>query len=219
MRCPTWPPEPAACLSKFLLASRAQRWHARARIWQRLFGAENLPMRGKVSAVITSIVYLASLVAICLPPADAFAAEPPRIFPAGTLPNDSRLGPLKDFDGYFPMTPPKTRDEWLARAERVRRQILVAAGLWPLPEKTPLNAVVHGRVERPGYTVERVFFESYPGHFVTGSLFRPTDKTGRLPGRALSAWSHAQWPLWRQRPRGRAARDRRRSRALRKWPP
>ena len=42
------------------------------------------------------------------------------------------------------------------------------------PTRTPLNAVVHGAVARDGYTVERVFFESVPGHFVTGSLYRPT---------------------------------------------
>ena len=38
--------------------------------------------------------------------------------------------------------------------------VLVATGLWPLPEKTPLNPVIHGKVERPGFTVEKVYFES-----------------------------------------------------------
>ena len=32
--------------------------------------------------------------------------EAPRVLPAGTLPNDVRLKPLKDLDGYFPFTPP-----------------------------------------------------------------------------------------------------------------
>lgn len=50
----------------------------------------------------------------------------------------------------------------------------------PLP--TPLNPVVHGKVERDGFTVERAYFESFPGFFVTGSLYRPVGKTGKLPG-------------------------------------
>jgi dienelactone hydrolase len=108
-------------------------------------------------------------------------AEEIRVLPAGQLPKDARLDPLKDQNGYFPFTPPKSKEAWDQRAELVRRQILVAAGLWPMPEKTPLNAVVHGKIDREEYTVERVYFESYPGHFVTGSLYRPKGRTGKLP--------------------------------------
>jgi dienelactone hydrolase len=97
------------------------------------------------------------------------------------LPKDARLEPLKDQNGYFPFAPPKSKEAWAKRAEQVRRQILLAAGLWPMPEKTPLNPVIHGKVEREGYTVEKVYFESYPGHFVTGSLYRPKDRAGKLP--------------------------------------
>jgi hypothetical protein len=111
----------------------------------------------------------------------AATAEDIRVLPAGQLPKDARFEPLKDQNGYFPFTPPKSKDDWAKRAEIVRRQILVAAGLWPMPEKTPLNPVVHGKVDRESYTVEKVFFESYPGHFVTGSLYRPKGKSGKLP--------------------------------------
>ena len=103
----------------------------------------------------------------------------PRALPEGKLPNDGRLAPLKDLDGYFPFTPNKSPEAWQQRAEFVRRQMRVSLGLWPWPEKTPLNAVVHGRVERDDYTVDRVFFESYPGHFVTGSLYKPKNKSGK----------------------------------------
>jgi dienelactone hydrolase len=51
-----------------------------------------------------------------------------------------------------------------------------------MPTKTTANAVIHGKVDRGEYTVERVFFESYPGFYVTGSLFRPKGGTGRRPG-------------------------------------
>ncbi len=108
-------------------------------------------------------------------------AEVPRVLPAGSFPDDVRLRPLKDLDGYFPFQPSSTPGEWAQRSERVRRQMRVALGLWPMPERTPLNPVIHGKVERGEYTVERVYFESYPGFYVTGSLYRPKGQSGKLP--------------------------------------
>jgi len=110
------------------------------------------------------------------------AAEPFRVLPPGELPQDRRLGELVTLNGYFPFNPPASPEVWGARAERVRRQILVATGLWPMPTKTPANPVVYGRVDREDYTVEKVYLESYPGHFVTGNLYRPKGRSGRLPG-------------------------------------
>ena len=56
-------------------------------------------------------------------------------------------------------------------------RVKVASGIWPLPAKTPLNAVVHGARDMGDYTIEKVYFESLPGHFVTGSLYRPAGKS------------------------------------------
>lgn len=112
----------------------------------------------------------------------AARAEAPRVLPEGQLPDDQRLGPLKDLNGYFPFHPCTSRQEWQQRSERLRRQMLLATGLWPMPTKTPANAVIHGKVDRPEYTVEKVYFESFPGHFVTGSLYRPKGRSGPLPG-------------------------------------
>src|SRR5262249_48156293 len=94
-------------------------------------------------------------------------ADVPRALPAGTLPDDVRLQPPKDLNGYFPFAVPKSKGEWDKRAEYVRRQILVSQGLWPMPTKTPLNAVIHGKLDFPEYTVEKGYFESAPGFFVT----------------------------------------------------
>src|SRR6188474_2070840 len=98
--------------------------------------------------------------ALTIAPAVSITAAAPRVLPEGKLPNDARLEPLKDLDGYFPFTPPKSKAEWEKRAERVRRQILISQGLWPMPAKTPLHAVIHGRIDRGEYTVEKVYFES-----------------------------------------------------------
>lgn len=122
-----------------------------------------------------------SLLAFCLLLPCLAGAEPPRALPPGELPKDARLAPLKDLDGYFPFTPPASPQAWQPRAERVRMQMRVALGLWPEPTRTPLNAVVHGRTEQEDYSVEKVFFESMPGFFVTGTLFRPKGKPGPHP--------------------------------------
>ena len=128
--------------------------------------------------------------ALCLAAAVFITEAAPRVLPEGKLPNDARLEPLKDLDGYFPFTPPKSKGEWEKRSERVRRQILISQGLWPMPTKTPLNAVVHGRIDRGEYTVEKVFFESSPGLFVTGNLYRPKNITGKAPG---VLFAHGHW--------------------------
>lgn len=117
-------------------------------------------------------------------------ADVPRVLPAGTLPNDARLQPPKDLNGYFPFTPPASKAEWDKRAEYVRRQILVSQGLWPMPTKTPLNAVIHGKIDRDEYTVEKAYFESAPGFFVTGNLYRPKNVTGKVPG---VLFAHGHW--------------------------
>jgi dienelactone hydrolase len=118
------------------------------------------------------------LLALCATP--LFAADVTRVVPDGKLPEDSRLQPLKDLDGYFPWTPPTSPQAWQPRADQVRMQMRVALGIWPAPTKTPLNPVIHGKIDRDDYTVERVYFESMPGFFVTGSLYRPT-KAGKHP--------------------------------------
>ena len=117
-------------------------------------------------------------------------AAAPRALPAGQLPNDTRLAPPKDLNGYFPFTPPTTKDAWAQRAEFVRRQVLVSQGLWPMPTKTPLNAVIHGKIDKGEYTVEKAYFESAPGFFVTGNLYRPKGKSGKAPA---VLFAHGHW--------------------------
>lgn len=120
----------------------------------------------------------------------AATAGGPRVLPPGELPSDRRLEPLKDLDGYFPFHPPDTREAWARRAEEVRRRVLVSQGLWPLPSRTPLKPVIHGRRDLGEYTVEKVYFESMPGFFVTGNLYRPKNSPGKIPG---VLFAHGHW--------------------------
>jgi dienelactone hydrolase len=75
-----------------------------------------------------------------------------------------------------------TREAWQERAAFLRKQILASAGLLPMPEKRPLNAQVFGKLERDGYTVEKVLLETLPGFYLGGNLYRPLGRKGPFPG-------------------------------------
>ncbi len=63
----------------------------------------------------------------------------------------------------------------------LRAEYLDMLGLKPLPERTPLHATVTGRIERDGYAVEKLHFQSRPGLYVTANLYLPRPATGRVP--------------------------------------
>ena len=73
--------------------------------------------------------------------------------------------------------------DWEARRPAYREEYLHMLGLWPLPERTPLQATVTGTLEGDGYTVEMIHYQSRPGLYVTGNLYRPArvDPGERLP--------------------------------------
>ena len=73
---------------------------------------------------------------------------------------------------------------WEQTSQYLRRHILVSTGQYPNFEpllKLPLNPQIFGKIERSDYTVEKVYFESYPGFFCTGNLYRPRGKDGPFP--------------------------------------
>lgn len=107
-------------------------------------------------------------------------------------PEDRRAEVVQDVN--TPRTFPRmeSRSEWEARARELRENILVSCGLWPLPERTPLDAHVFGKVEREGYSVEKVYFQTRPGFFLAGNLYRPSGR-GNGPFPAILN-PHGHWP-------------------------
>lgn len=93
------------------------------------------------------------------------------------LAEQAELISQKVFDGA------KSREEWESKRPRLRQEYLDMLGLWPLPEKTPLKATVTGTVERDkeGVLIEKLHFQSKPGLYVTGNLYRPKMSSGKLP--------------------------------------
>lgn len=120
--------------------------------------------------------------------------DPTKVYSGTEKSTDERLGPPKTLNGYFPFTVPKTKEAWEARRKQLREQLLVATGLWPMPEKMPLSAIVHGSIDRDRYTIEKVFFDSTPGHYVSGNLYRPKAKPdggkSQYPG---VLFAHGHW--------------------------
>ncbi len=110
------------------------------------------------------------------------ALSAPRALPEDSLPADSRLDALKDLNGYFPFHPPTSPADWTVQSARIRHDLKVAVGLFPEPVRHPLNSVIHGRIDGGDFTAEKVYFETRPGYLLTGTLYRPKNITGKIPG-------------------------------------
>jgi dienelactone hydrolase len=74
-----------------------------------------------------------------------------------------------------------TRAEWEAKRSKMKEQYLEMLGLWPLPENTPLNAKVTGTIDHDDLVIEKLHFQSKPGLYVTGNLYRPKGNDKKLP--------------------------------------
>jgi dienelactone hydrolase len=78
----------------------------------------------------------------------------------------------------------KSGEEWNQARSRFRQEYFHMLGLWPLPERTPLRATVTRTLDRGDYVVDMVHYQSRPGLYVTGNLYRPAKVA---PGERLPA--------------------------------
>jgi len=82
-----------------------------------------------------------------------------------------------------------TAEELEQRGRVVRTSLLRLMGGLP-EDRTPLDARVTGRLSGPGFTVEKVVFQSLPGFPVTASFYRPSGP-GPFPG-ILASVGHGE---------------------------
>lgn len=68
---------------------------------------------------------------------------------------------------------PSSLQNWQQRAEKIRDQIRKGMQLETLPAKPTSAPIIYDKRIMNGYTVEKVAFESLPGFYVTGNLYRP----------------------------------------------
>jgi dienelactone hydrolase len=117
------------------------------------------------------------------------------VLTAGQIPDqDSRNTTIPFMDTHFQMPVFQSREAWLKKAAFLRKQILSSAGLLPMPEKSPLHAQIFGKLDRGGYTVEKVLLETYPGFYLGGNLYRPLGKKGPFPAVVTP---HGHWAYGR----------------------
>ena len=70
---------------------------------------------------------------------------------------------------------------WEQKRKQYREQLFEMLGLSPLPPKTDLKPEITGKIESDGFIVENITFQSRPGLYVTGNLYRPLKQEGKFP--------------------------------------
>src|ERR1035438_1479189 len=95
-------------------------------------------------------------------------AQAPAIIPE----TDARNTDIPNTDTHFKARTYQTLAEWQARRTHLRKQILSAAGLLPMPPKTPLHPQIFGRIENQTYSIEKMLLETMPGYYLGGKLYR-----------------------------------------------
>lgn len=79
-------------------------------------------------------------------------------------------------------TPPTTVAAFELERKRRKAELLKSLGLDPIPPKTPLNARITGVIQRPGYKIEKLVFESRPRFYVTCHVYKSDSApAGKLP--------------------------------------
>ncbi len=106
---------------------------------------------------------------------------------------DRRNTETPNTDTHFTMPHYASAAEWGARRLALRRQILMAAGLTPSPERTPLHPQVFGTIPHEDYAVEKVLLETMPHYYLGGNLYRPL-KPGKYPAILIP---HGHWEYGR----------------------
>lgn len=67
----------------------------------------------------------------------------------------------------------KSAQDWERERPRLKQEYFEMLGLWPMPEKTDLKATITHTLDRGDYRIDMLHYQSRPGLYVTGNLFRP----------------------------------------------
>ena len=154
----------------------------------------DLPMEGArkvVARLARPSLLIALLLSMIAAGNQCLAAQE---LPAHAPPEDARNIDIRTTDTHLPLPQFTDLKAWEQRRLFLRNQILVSAGLSPMPEKTSLHAQIFGKIEEKDYIIEKVLIETLPGFYLGGNLYRPRDGRAKHPG-LLNP--HGHWPYGR----------------------
>ena len=86
-----------------------------------------------------------------------------------------------------------SKTEWEKRAKAIRKGIREGAEVTSLKPGMKIIPNIHSKKKMDGYSVENVFFESLPGIYVTGNLYKPLKFSGKIPA-VLAPHGHGKDP-------------------------
>jgi len=130
-------------------------------------------------------LFLVTLISLAVSISAAFGQTPPREIhePREFLPPpfdkyfQRRVAELSRSDWQNDITPAN----WPERQAQMRQQLQRMLGLDPWPARGDLKPVITGTVAGDGYVVEKLYFQSSPGLYVTANFYRPVQVTQPLP--------------------------------------
>jgi len=120
---------------------------------------------------------------------------------AGVCQAQPFFGDVRNLDdthvkSHFPLPGYRSLEEWLTARTRIRRQILVSAGLVPLPERNSLHGRRTSRKPIGNFTIEKVVIEPLPGFQLAGNLYVPlkASATNKVPAVLVphGHWKHGR---------------------------
>lgn len=76
---------------------------------------------------------------------------------------------------------PGTRSSWEEAVPRIRRALAASLGMEKLPPAEPKNVRSVGVLERDGYRIEKLVYETLPGVEVPAHLYSPLSPPGKVP--------------------------------------
>ena len=126
--------------------------------------------------------YIALLVA-CWAGLPASFAQTPAKEPQSFIPAPfdryfaRRVAEISAVDWQSAITP----ENWPETQARMRHELQGMLGLDPWPAHGALESVITGKVQGDGYLIEKLYFQSLPGLYVTANLYRPLEVKQPLP--------------------------------------
>ena len=143
----------------------------------------------RIHSTIVSIIcsgLIAILLASCAPTSGSGdgSADPGSVRARANMSRDGILAHLAEQARRITrraVAETQSREQWEAVREQRRAELADMLGLPGDRPRTPLRASVLGRIERAGYVVEKISYESLPKVYVTANLYLPTDSPGPFP--------------------------------------